>query len=140
MKQLLPLLVLSLCTSTLAGCNYRVYIQRKAEWARPEEAEKVRMPSSSEGSISLDGPSLRAIEIAVDEFLPPGSKARSYNEKLERCLSARENYDVSVLKSSDGLFFVTISANLARCGIDDIVFDAGATYGVDSQGRIVLKN
>jgi hypothetical protein len=135
----LPLILL-LCTSTTLGCHYRLFFQRKAEWARPEEAERVKLPTSSEGSISLEGPSLRAIAIAIDDFLPPGSKARSYDKALEDCLSARENYDVSVLKSSEGLFFVSISANLARCGIEEAVLDAGATYAIDAQGRILLKN
>ncbi|WP_434391543.1 hypothetical protein [Melittangium boletus] len=129
-----------LCAFILTGCNYRLHIQKKAEWAAPEEMENVKPPSSVEGSISLDGQSLKAIEIAMDEFLPPGAKASSHDEKLARCLSSRENYDVSVFKSDEGIFFVAIAANLDRCGITDSVVDAGATYGIDAQGRIVLKH
>lgn len=79
---------------------------------------------------------LKAIEVAVDEFLPPGSKVQSYDERLEHCLSKRETYDISVLRA-DGLFFVTLSAKPSRCGLDEMIVDAGAVYAIDDQGRIL---
>jgi hypothetical protein len=127
----------------LTGCNYRFYIQKKAEWAPPEVAEKVKFPGSTASSLSLDGPTLKAIDVALNEFLPPNARVTSYNERLANCLSARETYDISVLRSED-LFFVTFSAVLSRCGLDEknldvMVMDAGATYAIDSQGRILDK-
>jgi hypothetical protein len=135
----LLLLIVLWSSSVLTGCNYRFFIQRKAEWALPEEADKVRFPDSFEGSTSLDGPSVRALEVALDEFLPPGSQVQSYDERLARCLSLRENYDVSVKRAGEDLFFVAFSANLARCGLDEMVFDAGAVYAIDGQGRVLAK-
>lgn len=124
----------------LTGCNYRLYIQKKAEWAPPELAAQVKFPGSTVGSLSLEGPALKAINVAMNEFLPPGSMVKSHDERLARCLSIRETYDVSVLPA-DNLFFVTFSADLSRCGLDlDLmVMDAGAVYAVDGQGRILDK-
>ncbi|HYO57340.1 hypothetical protein [Archangium sp.] len=136
--RLLPLTLLC-CSVALTGCNYRFHIQKKAERAPPEEAEKVKFPDSLEGSTSLDGPAVKALEVAMDEFLPPGAKAQSYDEKLARCLSLRETYDVSVLRASADLYFVSFSANLSRCGLDEAVFDAGAVYAIDAQGRILAR-
>jgi hypothetical protein len=121
------------------GCNYRLHLQRKAEWAPPEEAEKVRFPDSLEGSTSLEGPALKVLHVALDAFLPPGAKARSYDEKLARCLSQRETYDASVLQASADLYFVSFSANLSRCGLQETIVDAGAVYAIDGHGRILAR-
>ncbi len=140
MKPLLPLILFCLA-GALTGCNYRFYIQKKAEWAPPEIAENVKYPRSTAGSLFLDGPTLKAVEIALNEFLPPGSKIQTHDDRLSRCLSRRDTYDVSVLRA-DGVFFVTLSAELPRCGLNEtnldvIVMDAGATYAIDGQGRIL---
>ncbi|HYO53470.1 hypothetical protein [Archangium sp.] len=139
MKALLSL-TLFCYAGVLAGCNYRFYIQKKAEWAPPEVAAQVKFPGSTVGNLSLDGPTLKAIDVAMNEFLPPGAKVKSHDERLAQRLSKRETYDVSVLRA-DSLFFVTLSAELPRCGLDlDVmVMDAGAVYAVDSQGRILGK-
>lgn len=137
MKSLLPWTLLC-CAGVLTGCNYRFYIQKKAEWAPADVAAKVNFPSSTAGSLFLDGPTQKAIEVAINEFLPPGTKVKSPDERLARCLSNRETYDVSVLRADD-LFFVTLSANLSRCGSESdlMVMDAGATYAIDAGGRIL---
>jgi hypothetical protein len=139
MKALLSL-SLFCCASALAGCNYRFYIHKKAEWAPPEVVTQIKFPGSTAGSLSLDGPTLKAVDVAMNEFLPPGTKVKSHDERLARCLSRRETYDVSVLRA-DSLFFVTFSADLSRCGfdLDVMVMDAGAVYAVDSHGRILGK-
>jgi hypothetical protein len=109
------------------------------EEAPPQEARSVKFPSSTEGSTFLEGPTLKAIEVAMNEFLPPGAKVRSDDEQLAWCLSRRENYDVSVLRTDTGIFFVTLSANLTRCKTREAILDAGAVYAIDSTGRILSR-
>lgn len=75
----------------------------------------------------------------MNEFLPPGAKAKADDEKVARCLSRRENFDTSVMRVSEDLFFVAFSADLSRCGINEILPDAGAVYAVDGRGRILAR-
>lgn len=72
MKLLIPA---ALCIGLLSGCSYLGYYKReKPEWAPPEEASKVRFPDSFEGGVHLTGPMVAALEVAANEFLPPGAE------------------------------------------------------------------
>ncbi len=136
----LPLLI-ACCASFLSGCSFFGYHQRQEPvWAPPEEAERVVFPNSYEGATQLDGPSMAALEVARSAFMPPGSKAQAPDERMARCLLRRDVYDVSVLKVNDNLFFVSFSPEFSRCGLetkDLLIFDAGATYAIDGQGRVL---
>ena len=112
---------------------------KRAIWASPEEAARVRFPNSFEGGVHMDGPTTRALEVAMNEFLPPGAKAKADDERVARCLSRRENFDTTVMRVSEDLFFVAFSADLSRCGINEILPDAGAVYAVDGRGRILAR-
>src|SRR4051812_28930420 len=108
------LLVIICCCGSglLTGCSYFGYYKlEKAERAAPQEAEKVVFPNSYEEGIHLDGPAMAALEIARNEFMPPGVKATSSDERLARCLARRDTYDVTVLKANDGLYFVSFLPN-----------------------------
>jgi hypothetical protein len=141
MRRLLTGATLFFC-SLLTGCSLlEHYLHRRPERAPPEEAAKVVFPNSFEQGIRLDGPAMVAIEAAMSEFLPPGAQAEARDERLARCLSRRDTYDVTVLKASDDLYFVDIFPNLSRCGIELAVpiMDAGATYAIDGRGRILSE-
>lgn len=135
------LLVIAICgCSVLSGCSYFGYYRiKQAERAPLQEAEKVTFPDSYEEGIHLEGPAMAALEIARNDFMPPGAKAQSSDERLARCLARRDTYDVTVLKANDDLYFVSFLPNLARCGIgpDVLLMDAGAVYAVDGRGRIL---
>jgi hypothetical protein len=73
----------------------------------------------------------------MSDFLQPGVKHQSDDNRLAWCLSRWETYDTSVLRISDDLFFIRFAPVLSRCGIDSIVLDAGAEYAIDGQGRIL---
>lgn len=138
MKSLVPA---ALCCWLLTGCSllshFGYYKHSKAERAPPEEAEKVRFPDSFEPGVRLDGPKMRALRIAMDDFLPPGAKVRADNKRIAECLSRWETYDTAVLQVSEELYFVSFLPLLSRCDIDAIVLDAGATYAIDGRGRIL---
>jgi len=139
MKSLVP--VVLCCSSLLTGCSllshFGYYKHPKAERAPPEEAEKVKFPNSFEPGVHLNGPTMAAFKVAMDDFLPPGTKVKADNERIAECLSRWETYDTSILRVSDDLYFVSFLPRLSRCGIDEIVLDAGATYAIDGKGRIL---
>jgi hypothetical protein len=115
------------------------YKYEKAPQAPPEEVEGLEFPNSYEKGSHLDGPSMAALQVAMNEFMPPGKKVTTTdgNERLEQCLSRWETFDASVLKVNEGLYFVRFSPRLSRCGIEEFVLDAGAEYAVDGTGRIL---
>lgn len=136
-----PLLLAAYCSTLLPGCSFFGYYKyRGAEWAPPAEAEKVVFPDSYENAVRLDGPSMAALEVARNEFMPPGVKAVAQDEQMAKCLLRRDIYDVSVLKVNDDLFFVSFYPDFKRCQIDTtgfIAFDAGAIYAIDGKGRVL---
>ena len=99
----------------------------------------MKFPDSFEKGSHLDGSRLSAVKVAMDEFLPPGRKLTGDNPQLASCLSHWETYEVSVLQSPEGLFFVRFSPVISRCGLDVTVLDAGAVYAVDARGRILAQ-
>ncbi|RJS22378.1 hypothetical protein DRW03_13695 [Corallococcus sp. H22C18031201] len=98
-------------------------------------------PNSLESGVHLDGPSMAALEVARNEFMPPGTKATAHDEKLAVCLSRRDVYDATVLKENDNLYFVSFLPRLSRCGIEleTPLMDAGVTYAIDGRGRILSE-
>jgi len=139
MKSLVP--VVLCCSCLLTGCSllshFGYYKHPKAERAPPEEAEKVQFPNSFEPGIHLNGPMMAALKVAIDDFLPTGSKVKGDDERIAQCLSRWETFDTSVLQVSEDLYFVSFLPRLSRCGIDEIVLDAGSTYAIDGKGRIL---
>lgn len=124
----------------LSGCSLLGYHKvRRAERAPPEEASKVSFPDSMEQGIQLDGPTAAALEVAMNDFLPPDARAEARSEQLAKCLSRRDTYDVTVLKENDDLYFVRILPRFSRCGIEleTPIMDVGATYAIDGTGRIL---
>lgn len=113
---------------------------KRAERAPPEEAAKVSFPNSMEPGIHLDGPAAAALEVAMNEFLPPGAKAGARNEQLAKCLARRDTYDIAVLQVNE-LYFVRILPRFSRCDIklETPIMDVGATYAIDGNGRIVSE-
>ncbi|MFP2925097.1 hypothetical protein ACLESO_07745 [Pyxidicoccus sp. 3LG] len=134
------LLVVLAIGGTLSGCSlFGYYKLEKAEVLPPSESEKVRLPESFEGAIDLKGPAVAALDVAMKDFLPPGRKVRWTDgyQPLEECLSRRDTYDALVLPYGDGLFYVSFSPVLERCGVKTAILDGGAEYVVDGRGRIL---
>jgi hypothetical protein len=141
MGKLLALIIIG-CSSLLTGCSYLGYYKhKKAERALPHESERVIFPDSYEEGIHLDGPAMAALEVARNEFMPPGVKASSSDERLAHCLARRDVYDVAIVKANEDLYFVSFLPNLARCGIesDGVLMDAGTVYAIDGRGRVLSE-
>lgn len=132
-----------LCLALLLnGCTLLGYHKvRRAERALPQESAKVSFPDSMEQGVHLDGPTVAILEVALNEFLPPDAKAEARSEKLAKCLSRRDTYDVTILKENDDLYFVSILPRFSRCGIEleTPIMDVGATYAIDRNGRILSE-
>jgi hypothetical protein len=137
MKTLLPLLAFW-CT-VLPGCSYFGYYKReKAVRAPTEQAEKVQFPASYADGLHTDGRMTRALAVAMNDFLPPGTALGGDNRRVAWCLSRWETYDIFIQRAGEDLFFIQFFPILARCGLDDsLIPDAGAEYAVDGQGRIL---
>lgn len=129
-----------LSSSVLSGCSLLGYYKRpKAERAAPEEAAQVRFPDSFEGAVGLSGPMAAALEVAMNDFLPPGTTVRMTDgyKPLEQCLSRRDTYDTVVLPYGEGWFYVSLLPRIERCGLGNEVLDLGAEYVIDAKGRIL---
>jgi hypothetical protein len=101
-------------------------------------AAEVRFPDAFDSGFHTEGKMTRALAVAMNDFLPPGTRLKGDNQRVAWCLSRWETYDIFILRASNDLFFVYFSPTLARCGLDDsIIADAGAEYAVDGQGRIL---
>lgn len=129
------------CSCFLTGCSvlshFGYYKHQKALRAPPDEADKVKFPDSFETGRHLSGPMMAALKVAMDDFRPPGVKMKGDDERIAQCLSRWETFDTSVLQVSEDLYFVSFLPRLSRCGIEEIVLDAGATYAIDGKGRIL---
>jgi hypothetical protein len=137
MKKVIAVAVLPLM---LSGCSFLgFHVTRRAERAPPEESAKVVFPGYFDNEIHVPGPMAVALEVAMNEFLPPGSKVRTNDpdKRVANCLSLRSSYEVLLIKSSDDLFFVKFIPNLERCGLKNEILDGGATYAIDGKGRVL---
>ncbi len=141
MKPLRPALLFLLIT--LPGCAnlgayFGYYKHQKADWAPPEESERIKFPNSFEGSTRLSGPMMKALETARNEFIPPGTNPASEKDLVAQCLSRWETFTTSILQVDDNLFFIRFSPDgLPKCAPERIVLDGGAVYAIDGQGRVL---
>ncbi|RYZ36463.1 MAG: hypothetical protein EOO71_31710 [Myxococcaceae bacterium] len=133
--------LLILCASTvLPGCSLLGYYKyERAPRGTPEQAAQIDFPNSYADGTHVDGPALAAFIVALNEFIPPHSKADTANEALTKCLSRRDTYDATILKANDDLYFVSFLPKIERCGIqlEVPILDAGADFAIDRNGRIL---
>jgi hypothetical protein len=83
------------------------------------------------GLYELDGVMLRAVMIAANDFLPPGSKEPS-------CPSRQEAQSYRVIRQGN-IVFVYIDENEAYCGSSQLALDSGAKYAISTDGRILRR-
>lgn len=134
----LSLLFVICCAGMLTGCAYFGYYKYpKPVWAPATESAKVEFPASHEGSVQLTGAMMKAIAVAMNDFLPQGTNPEREKDPVLRCLAQRETYQITVKQVSDNLFYVSFFADLSQCAPGAVVVDAGADYLIDGQWRIL---
>ncbi len=141
MKFLFPSILL--CTCLLTGCSLMgrlgYYKYQKAEMAPPEEAANIHFPNSYEGGVLLDGAKMKALSVAMNDYLPSHIRPEDQKGPEFQCLARWDSYRTVVMQAHENLFFVLLSPDLSRCAPGFIVPDAGAEYAIDGQGRILSK-
>ncbi|MCY1046565.1 hypothetical protein OV208_35000 [Corallococcus sp. bb12-1] len=130
---------LALC-GLAQGCSYFGYYKYERPERIPKEVgERIRDPLTFVATTEMDGPTLAALQVALADYFPPGAQASGNDEYLVRCYNRRDTFDVRIDKVNDDLYVIAFSADLDRCGMPpgSVVLDAGATYLIDGQGRIL---
>jgi hypothetical protein len=80
---------------------------------------------------ALEGATLQALMIAVNDFLPPTAKDTP-------CWSRREAYVYQVLRQAD-VIFIEIHADPAACEGRFLMLDSGVRYAISADGRILRR-
>ena len=144
-------LLLSLCFF-LSACMWghihrhpaRAALEKQAGpiHAPPAEAAQVKFPAQfpKEGLHELSGVMATAIQLAMDDFRPPGSEPHHGATPIEQCLYRRQLFDVMAAPGPEGVVFVRFVFNPDACTEEEraVVLDMGATYAIDvRQWRIL---
>lgn len=110
--------------------------------APPEEAAAVQFPSDlpATGLQELSGTLATAIQLAMDDFRPPGAKPHRGATPTEQCLYRRQSFDVQAAPGPEGIVFVRFLFNPEACTAEEraVVLDMGATYAIDVKGWRIL--
>lgn len=119
----------------LDGC---IHIHRKAPVAPDEVADRIQFPKWGKESMAIRGPELKALQIALDDFRPIGSKLPGNDDALVRCLERIDSYDVWVNRGEGMTFIHFTPEESERCGLTASAVDIGVSYAVGDDG-VILK-
>ncbi|MCK8499860.1 hypothetical protein [Myxococcus fulvus] len=137
---MLPRLGLLITLCALMGCASSSSL--RPVHASKEEAAKVEFPLAlpEEGRQIIGGSMLKAIQLAMDDYLPWDHKTPSSATPLQQCLSRREAYDVVAAPGPQDVMFVSIVPNPDVCDVGGPpLLDVGATYAIDVAGWRILS-
>lgn len=127
---------LGILSLVLSGC---FHIHREAPLAPPEVAASIQFPDwTPDVTTSITGPQLKALQIAMDDFRPPGKEPSTSADELTRCLQRIENYDAWVRRDEKVTFIHFTPKEDERCGLEPLAMDVGASYAVSDDG-VILK-
>jgi hypothetical protein len=79
----------------------------------------------------LDGVTLRALMIAANDYIPPGTQEQD-------CLDRQEAQLYRVIRQGD-IIFVSVSFNFSFCKPRAYPLDGGARYAISTDGRILRR-
>lgn len=104
-----------------------------------EEAAKVEFPLEvpREGRRRIQGNMAAAIQLALEDFLPPTARPSPGPGVLAPCLYQRESYDVTAAPTSEGVMLVRFVVNLGVCDPGESIVDV-TTYAVDVRTMRIL--
>ena len=120
----------------LIGC---VHLRWRAPEAAPEIAAAVQFPGwGQDVTTTVAGPQLKALQIAMNDFLPLGVEPPHDADEWTRCMSRIENYDVWMRRGEGVTYLHFTPQGDVRCGLASYVYDAGASYAISDHG-VILK-
>ncbi|WP_342378562.1 hypothetical protein NVS55_04150 [Myxococcus stipitatus] len=111
----------------------------RATFAPPEEALKVEFPEwKKEGTIVLDGITLRALQIAAEDFIPVGTTPPEGADAKTICQMRWESFDTWI-RRGERVTFIHFSPIWERCGVTRPPVDGGADYAISDDGIILRR-
>lgn len=135
-------LLLSLCLALLPGCALFRPPARPAK-APAEEAARYRFPIAlpTEGQHLLPGSIAAAVALAMEDFLPLGTKPSRDAAPTEVCASRRESYDVTAVPGTEAVVFVRFVARADACHElqGPPLSDIPIIYAVDTRRWLILS-
>ncbi len=130
-------LLLVLCLAW-SGCMRTSHAGR---YVPPAEAAWYRFKQElpEEGRQTLPGAMARAVQLAMDHFLPWDTRPPPGADAVDICIRQRQPWDVEVVPWSEGIMLVRFALGPGTCRWGGApLLDMGATYAVDvREGRIV---
>lgn len=108
------------------GCLHR------RGWFEPRDPN-IRMPSydSIMAGGPIDGPTLRALKVATDDFFPAWVGPRA-------CIDTPEAYTYYAVRRGE-IIYVALLQNPGYCGRTSSSLDSGARYAIGVDGRILNR-
>lgn len=97
----------------------------------PVHASPAVMVGEHDKTYSLDGAVLRALMVAANDLIPPGTEDRP-------CWETLEAHGFQAIHQGD-IVFVSMHTDLARCGHPFLMMDSGVKYAISSDGRILRR-
>jgi hypothetical protein len=79
----------------------------------------------------LDGVVLRALTVAIRDFLPSDGKKKP-------CWDRPEAHRYRIIRQGD-IIFIRIDDDLEACGLQYVSLDSGAKYAISTEGRILRR-
>lgn len=134
MRSSLPLL---LCLALFA-CTMR---SQSGRYVPPEEAAWYRFKPTlpKEGGQTLPGSMASAIRIAMEHFLPRGTRAPLGADAVDICIRQRQPWDVEVAPWNEGVMLVRFALGPGACQWGGApLLDMGATYAVDIHSERIV--
>lgn len=99
----------------------------------------IAFPSfSSPNAVRLDATTVRALQVATEDFFPWYRQLRPGLSDLERCIYSPRSLDYTIIRG-EAVTFVRLQVNPKRCGGHGAVADSGANYAIDIDGRILRR-
>jgi hypothetical protein len=119
----------------LAGClrnSSTTQMQEDKSIVFPEFYAQFPVIVGKQGqTYELDGVTLRALTIALNDSYPPDTQARS-------CWDRPESLVYRVIRQGD-IIFVSLGPDPAACNRSMILFDSGVEYAISLDGRILRR-
>ena len=99
----------------------------------PPRDPSIRMPDHEaiRRGPPIDGPTLRALQLAADDFFPAWGPLRA-------CVDTPEAHTYHAVRY-DEIIYVAISQDPGYCGRSYAALDSGARYAISVEGRILQR-